>query len=114
MLALSSSQFGRCCRKMPFLSWLWWWSCFPPVNAWALKPCRRTPQATCRARCLSSRHGRSNGRWPDETERHCFEVLHNGGKVELVAGAAETAKAHALEAMLDLKMCKAHLYAAVP
>ena len=30
--------------------------------------------------------------------------------MELVAGAAETAKAHALEAMLDLKMCKAHLY----
>jgi hypothetical protein len=34
--------------------------------------------------------------------------------VELVAAAAETAKAHALEAMLDLKMCKAHLYAEVP
>ena len=64
----------------------------------------------CRTRCLSSRHGRSNGRRPDEAQCHCLEVLHNGGKVELVAGAAETAKAHALEAMLDLKMCKAHLY----
>jgi hypothetical protein len=64
----------------------------------------------CRTRCLSSRHGRSNGRRPDEAQCHCLEVLHNGGKVELVAGAAETAKTHTLEAMLDLKMCKAHLY----
>jgi len=47
---------------------------------------------------------------PDETQRHCLEVLHNGGKVELVAGTAETAKAHAFEAMLDFKMCKTHLY----
>jgi len=30
--------------------------------------------------------------------------------VELVAGAGETAKAHALEAMLDLQVCKTHLY----
>jgi hypothetical protein len=30
--------------------------------------------------------------------------------VELIAGAGETPKAHALEAMLDLQMCKAHLY----
>ena len=45
-----------------------------------------------------------------ETQRHCLEVLHNGGKVELVAGTAETAKAYPLEAMLDFKMCKTHLY----
>jgi hypothetical protein len=30
--------------------------------------------------------------------------------VELIAGAGETPKAHALEAMLDLQMCKTHLY----
>jgi hypothetical protein len=30
--------------------------------------------------------------------------------VELVAGAGETAKAHALEAMLDLQVRKPHFY----
>src|ERR1700747_593740 len=25
---------------MPFLSWLWWWSCFPPVNALIHFECR--------------------------------------------------------------------------
>ena len=30
--------------------------------------------------------------------------------MELVAGAGETAKAHALEAMLDLQVSKPHLY----
>jgi hypothetical protein len=30
--------------------------------------------------------------------------------VELVAGAGETTKAHPLEAMLDLQVCKTHLY----
>ena len=29
--------------------------------------------------------------------------------MKLVAGAGETAKAHALEAMLDLEVCKTHL-----
>jgi hypothetical protein len=30
--------------------------------------------------------------------------------MELVAGAGEAAKAHALEAMLDLQVCKTHFY----
>jgi hypothetical protein len=30
--------------------------------------------------------------------------------MKLVAGAGETTKAHTLKAMLDLQMCKTHLY----
>jgi hypothetical protein len=34
--------------------------------------------------------------------------LHHGRKVELIAGASETPKTHALEAMVDLQVCEAH------
>ena len=46
----------------------------------------------------------------DQTQRHCLEVLYSGGEMELVASAGETAKAHALKAMLDLQVRKTHLY----
>jgi hypothetical protein len=36
--------------------------------------------------------------------------LHNGREAELVAGAGETPKTHALEAMVDLQVCEAHLH----
>jgi hypothetical protein len=36
--------------------------------------------------------------------------LHHGRKVELIAGAGETPKTHALEAMVDLQVCEAHLH----
>ena len=38
-----------------------------------------------------------------------FEVLHDGGEVELVACAGEPAQAHSLEAVMGLQMRKAHL-----
>jgi hypothetical protein len=57
---------------------------------------------------LTQSAGTSDMLAAEETERHCLEVLHNGGEVELVAGAAETAKARALEAMLHLQVCKTH------
>ena len=44
-------------------------------------------------------------------ERHRLEVLHDGGKVELVAGAGETSQLHALEPVVDLVMSKAHFNA---
>ena len=46
----------------------------------------------------------------EETQRHCLEVLHNGSEMKLVAGAGETAKAHALKAVLDLQVRKTPLY----
>ena len=30
--------------------------------------------------------------WPEQPERHCLQVLHDGGEVELVAGAGEPAQ----------------------
>jgi len=39
-----------------------------------------------------------------------LEILHDGRKVELVTGAGETPKTHALEAMVDLEVCEAHLH----
>lgn len=58
------------------------------------------------------RHRRTGSPWwrADETPRHCLEVLHNGSEMKLVAGTGETTKAHTLKAMLDLQMCKTHLY----
>jgi hypothetical protein len=47
---------------------------------------------------------------PQEADSCQGAPLHSGGEVELVAGAGETAKAHTLEAMLDLQVCKTHLY----
>ena len=38
-----------------------------------------------------------------------LEVLHDGGEVEFVACAGEAAQAHALEAVVGLQVCKAHL-----
>jgi hypothetical protein len=40
----------------------------------------------------------------------CLKILHDGRKVVLVAGAGETPKTHALEAMVDLEVCEAHLH----
>jgi hypothetical protein len=39
-----------------------------------------------------------------------LEVLDDGDQVELVARAGETPQTHSLEAMMDLQVCKAHLY----
>ena len=39
-----------------------------------------------------------------------LEILHDGRKVELVAGAGETPKTHALEAMVDLQVGETHLH----
>ena len=38
-----------------------------------------------------------------------FEVLHDGGEMELVACTGEAAQAHALEAVMGLQVRKAHL-----
>src|ERR1700730_2605539 len=37
-------------------------------------------------------------------------MLHNRGKVELVAGAGKTSQPHTLETMMRLQMCKTHLH----
>ena len=41
--------------------------------------------------------------------RQGFEVLRDGGEMELVARAGESPQAHSLEAVMGLQMCKAHL-----
>jgi hypothetical protein len=41
--------------------------------------------------------------------RECFEVLHDGGEVELVACAGKPSQAHPLEAMMGLQVREAHL-----
>jgi len=38
-----------------------------------------------------------------------FEVLHDGGEMELVARAGEAAQPHSLEAVMSLQVCKANL-----
>jgi hypothetical protein len=48
--------------------------------------------------------------WPPDVVCECLKILHDGRKVELVAGAGETPKTHALEAMVDLEVCEAHLH----
>ena len=47
--------------------------------------------------------------WREDSERQGFEVLHGGGEEELVARAGKTAQPHALEAVVNLQMGKAHL-----
>jgi Na+-translocating ferredoxin:NAD+ oxidoreductase RnfG subunit len=42
------------------------------------------------------------GRRAQQPERHCFEVLHDGGEMELVACAGKTPEPHALEAVMRL------------
>jgi hypothetical protein len=48
-------------------------------------------------------------RWPDVVCA-CLKILHDDRKVKLVAGAGETPKTHAFEAMVDLEVCEAHLH----
>ncbi len=58
-----------------------------------------------------SRHACSRDvrRRPPDADRKRFEVLHDCGEVELVAGAGETSQSHALEAMVGLQVRKSHL-----
>src|SRR5271170_6795224 len=49
------------------------------------------------------------GWWSEDTECHGFEVLHGGGEKELVACAGKTSQPHALEAVMNLQVGKAHL-----
>src|SRR5271168_101051 len=49
------------------------------------------------------------GWWSEDTECHGFEVLHGGGEKELIARAGKTAQPHALEAVVNLQVGKAHL-----
>ena len=41
--------------------------------------------------------------------RQRFEVLHDGGEMELVACAGKPSQAHPLEAVMGLQVCEAHL-----
>ena len=50
------------------------------------------------------------GRWMPGVVCERLEILHDGRKVELVAGAGETPKTHALKAMVNLQVREAHLY----
>src|SRR5215510_7893797 len=45
----------------------------------------------------------------EQAQRHGLQVLHDGGEVELVASAGQTAQAHALEAVMGLKVGEPHL-----
>src|SRR5271154_4058631 len=49
------------------------------------------------------------GWWSEDTECHGFEVLHGGGEKELIARAGKTSQPHALEAVVNLQVGKAHL-----
>jgi hypothetical protein len=51
---------------------------------------------------------RRSGRWFEDSEREGFEVLHDGGEMEFVACAGKPAQPHALEAVVNLQMGKAH------
>src|SRR5580704_2280510 len=44
------------------------------------------------------------------SERQRFEVLRDGGEMELVARAGKPAQPHALKAVVNLQASKAHLY----
>ena len=52
---------------------------------------------------LHSREHRS-GRQLEQPERHCLEVLHDGGEVELVACTGKSTQPHGLEAVMCLQM----------
>src|SRR5438477_9474682 len=51
----------------------------------------------------------SGGRRSKNPERERFEVLHDGGEMELVACSGKTPEPHAFEAMMSLEMCEPHL-----
>src|SRR5262245_25696019 len=88
------SPMGQCCCQ---ISGFW-----PrPSRASASTP---THQLTRR----NSRVGRF-GRWPNEAQGQCLEVLYDGGEVELVARAREAAQPQALEAVMRLQVREAHL-----
>jgi hypothetical protein len=38
-----------------------------------------------------------------------LQILNDRGEVELVAGAGQASEPHALEAVMGLQVCKAHL-----
>jgi len=49
------------------------------------------------------------GWWPEDSERQGLEVLHGGGEKELVACTRKASQPHALEAVVNLQVGKAHL-----
>jgi hypothetical protein len=50
----------------------------------------------------------SSGGWSEGSERERFEVLHDGGEMELVASTGKTPKPHPLEAVVSLQMREPH------
>src|SRR5688572_19863277 len=49
-------------------------------------------------------------RWrPEGSECQRFEVLHDGGEMELIACPGETTEPHAFKAVMNLQVSKAHL-----
>ena len=76
----------------------------PSPSGLGRSPYARRTDASSRAR----RHVRW---WPEQAQRHRLKVLHDGGKVELVACAGETAQPQSLEAVVGLQVRKAHLHA---
>jgi hypothetical protein len=65
----------------------------PSPSGLGRSPYARRTDASSRAR----RHVRW---WPEQAQRHRLKVLHDGGKVELVACAGETAQPQSLEAVV--------------
>ena len=49
------------------------------------------------------------GRWTEQATGQHLEILHDGGEVELIASAGEAAQSKALERMVGLQVCEAHL-----
>src|SRR3979490_386443 len=60
--------------------------------------------------CSRNACGRDVRRRPPDTDRKRFEVLHDCGEVELVAGAGEASQPPALQAMMGLEVCKPNLH----
>src|SRR5580704_18310822 len=58
--------------------------------------------AISRIRCAPSGWG------PKGSERKCFEVLHNGGEMKLVARAGKSPEPQPLEAVVCLQVREAH------
>ena len=81
---------------------------FRLVPGWTSEPDRRAPRPTWQASYAIAAQAPLVG---GPTRRSAIVLRFcRCSEMKLVAGAGETTKAHTLKAMLDLQMCKAHLY----
>lgn len=110
---MHKSGSDRCCRKSlcrrAGLLLLVWFD-GEAIYGSSTRCAGRSLAATLTHNCSHAYNSYPRRLWRlEQLQRHCLQVLHDGGEMEFVAGAGQTSQAQPLEPMVGLQMCEPHL-----